>query len=1299
MAKNMQKRAADERVKIETTLEYALENTVERDSVFGPTWVGDGFDDADLVVQNKATGNYIWFLRETGGGLCANVYDKNFNRIESDEDKFVSIVGYGSMKAAVKAAIKKEDFSNWVIVKKGDFRPYAEEAASELTKKLYEKHKEKIDAFLKGSVNLAESFELCRAFETYLDRYGMELESVDFETLVENTLNLSKNEPDKWKYREKEIGWLKQITKAVEQEKEHAAGANERENGTMIKDLLENVFVEDKASVSDFLEMDKTDFLDAHPSCGEKKYGEACKAFELGVRSVAEACAAGYFNGEGEVPPKFEGVFSAGERRIRLDFNGVPEKNAEGFEKALAKAFSVEGFKASLDPLRREHESHLKTIDAGIESRAEKIFEGMQADGPENTVKTFQEMKEWVETEGLHDRGVLFETVSRMIDGLADFGQLSPEIYDEEIEYENGAEERMDLADAAAALVLDGKLGSWKEIQEWVNEKAKARWSEITGEEVGLDETRDFESPDGTVHDWYGRYVNFRGDERLIMEAGYGEVLGKYLDGGPGPDATSKTMERFAALKRAAREKDEEVFCYLPAGVLRMSDDKVADWMVRHSIDLPYDIPDRGAPKRPLQDRARWHFSEEEFYKFKKGLKEGKAASGFIGSVYFGSMCAEFVCEEPEEGIDFNFFVLGEEGEGEKFGVPYSYHSGERLDPLIVLDNGYEAFKRLAEKEVLAAAEKRPSVSWAAQTPNVDWSDESSVNEFFESSYGFTDDEEKMRDFREISKEEFLSSYDYLSESEYEATERAVEREWKQEVQEFLEKEWSKPEHKGEDVPQVEAVKVWHPQEYGKSKNECLNLLVQLKPGLGGSYSEEDIRQIIAGSALGWAGAVQETAFQPVLPEESGTFDKYLEGLKEAERENKRELAEGYANEVIEAAAKKAAEKFPLVAKEGSGIEGKFETLPNTAKIVEKNIESDNGEIRSILEVSVKVEKDSWLAEKLGEKLNENIISRLQIVLDPEGEVHSVYLPDSNGDDEIYASDKISKVEREMVAFSAKKVIGEYLERQAENGERAMSVKEAFFAFPAPDKVYKESGFEDDLTLSSALNGRFGNPGGEKVTREEAKAMLHYLNAHDYSLYATDRNGKAEFYVLDVSEDFHGEGMKVKSIQDLLEHCADCLNACEEYEINLDVYRTKTLEEAFVKFGVESVMKIRGLANPAEVRPTDLAEAIAEETLGEREKEYAGSEFKRAWAEEKRLAAEMKRKFDPFQATKEVVGLWKAQGLAGQSKIDALNEWLKEKGCVSKEGFERLFKEIETEERKAEKKPRKRTKGGPERGV
>jgi hypothetical protein len=48
-----------------------------------------------------------------------------------------------------------------------------------------------------------------------------------------------------------------------------------------------------------------------------------------------------------------------------------------------------------------------------------------------------------------------------------------------------------------------------------------------------------------------------------------------------------------------------------------------------------------------------------------------------------------------------------------------------------------------------------------------------SINEFdchHHNHADFIDDEEKMKDFNELSKEEFLSSYSYITEEEYNLT-------------------------------------------------------------------------------------------------------------------------------------------------------------------------------------------------------------------------------------------------------------------------------------------------------------------------------------------------------------------------------------------------------------------------------------------------------------------------------------------------------------------------------------------------
>lgn len=46
----------------------------------------------------------------------------------------------------------------------------------------------------------------------------------------------------------------------------------------------------------------------------------------------------------------------------------------------------------------------------------------------------------------------------------------------------------------------------------------------------------------------------------------------------------------------------------------------------------------------------------------------------------------------------------------------------------------------------------------------------------FKPAHPFLDDEEKMRDFEEMTKEEFLASYSYLTEAEYDVTKRCKEK-------------------------------------------------------------------------------------------------------------------------------------------------------------------------------------------------------------------------------------------------------------------------------------------------------------------------------------------------------------------------------------------------------------------------------------------------------------------------------------------------------------------------------------------
>lgn len=48
--------------------------------------------------------------------------------------------------------------------------------------------------------------------------------------------------------------------------------------------------------------------------------------------------------------------------------------------------------------------------------------------------------------------------------------------------------------------------------------------------------------------------------------------------------------------------------------------------------------------------------------------------------------------------------------------------------------------------------------------------------DFKTNPHPFTDDDEKMQDFYSLTKDEFLASYSYLTEEEYDATEREVNK-------------------------------------------------------------------------------------------------------------------------------------------------------------------------------------------------------------------------------------------------------------------------------------------------------------------------------------------------------------------------------------------------------------------------------------------------------------------------------------------------------------------------------------------
>src|SRR5574344_1905990 len=100
-----------------------------------------------------------------------------------------------------------------------------------------------------------------------------------------------------------------------------------------------------------------------------------------------------------------------------------------------------------------------------------------------------------------------------------------------------------------------------------------------------------------------------------------------------------------------------------------------------------------------------------------------------------------------------------------------------------ILDNIQEdALMEILYNVVKYAVENNHSkINWTAREFFSDIVSEELLKQLFdedaeEFNQSFADDEEKMIDFNTLTKEEFLQSYSYLTEAEYEATLQEVNR-------------------------------------------------------------------------------------------------------------------------------------------------------------------------------------------------------------------------------------------------------------------------------------------------------------------------------------------------------------------------------------------------------------------------------------------------------------------------------------------------------------------------------------------
>ena len=120
----------------------------------------ESFDEEDFVVRDKETGNYIWFLRETGGGIEVCYFDKDYNKIEPFIKESGSV--FSSMKSFVTASLSDKDLSQMEVVETLMFKPFAEqEWFTTESKNLYLKYKTDFDAALKDVKDINAPLRVC----------------------------------------------------------------------------------------------------------------------------------------------------------------------------------------------------------------------------------------------------------------------------------------------------------------------------------------------------------------------------------------------------------------------------------------------------------------------------------------------------------------------------------------------------------------------------------------------------------------------------------------------------------------------------------------------------------------------------------------------------------------------------------------------------------------------------------------------------------------------------------------------------------------------------------------------------------------------------------------------------------------------------------------------------------------------------------------------------------------------------------------------------------------------------------
>ena len=132
-------------------------------------------------------------------------------------------------------------------------------------------------------------------------------------------------------------------------------------------------------------------------------------------------------------------------------------------------------------------------------------------------------------------------------------------------------------------------------------------------------------------------------------------------------------------------------------------------------------------------EKIEWeNFSKVDFELLKKEILSGNVKEGFKGKLNCGALSIEFHQHDKEyDFMDFDYYILGEEGEGEIHNVPYWYESGEVIKHQLIKENDYKTFKKDFTNILSKVIEKHHFLKEATKYKTIDWADEIEVKNFY----------------------------------------------------------------------------------------------------------------------------------------------------------------------------------------------------------------------------------------------------------------------------------------------------------------------------------------------------------------------------------------------------------------------------------------------------------------------------------------------------------------------------------------------------------------------------------------